>query len=65
LDSGERFGGFTVADEVGGLAEMRRRFFAFALFLLGEKTGGRGDEQQRDEARTKREAEGGFLHRGK
>jgi hypothetical protein len=33
--------------------------------LLSEKTGGRGDDQQRDEARTKREAEGEFLHRGK
>jgi hypothetical protein len=33
--------------------------------LLSEKTGGRGDDQQRHEARTKREAEGEFLHRGK
>jgi hypothetical protein len=33
--------------------------------LLGEQTGGRGDDQQRGEARTKREAEGGFFHRGK
>ena len=45
LDSGERFGGFSFADEVGGLTDMRRRLFAFTLFLLGEKTGGRGYEQ--------------------
>ncbi len=47
LDSGERFSVFTVADAVNGLAKMRRRLFAFALFLLGKKPGGRGDDQQR------------------
>jgi hypothetical protein len=43
---------------------MRRRLFAFTLYLLGEKTGGRDYYQQRGETRTKDEAEGWIFHWG-